>query len=727
MTAKRIFCICIAVLLFALAVLPAIVRADSENLSVGKSYTLVYDSPIEHAYPAYTYESEGKLTDGAFAKNMSFSDSAFLELYRGTAVSVTIDLEKVCGVSLVDLRTFQNKAAGIYCARYVKVAVSENGTDFATVGLLEDSKTVTDDAKKIVTHSVHLDKTYLARYVRVTFSCDVYVYTDEITVYGTENTGEAVSATFVESQTERGYSGEIDGIGNIVLMYTVGNYTKETLRPYLAYIDASDGVADTMFDSMLFLPSPVSNYDFSKPEAWNKYISAMFGAEDFTNLTALDSLVGELRHELSMADEYRYPVFLAIPYLKIGNSNFNGVRPDSLENRTKIISSYVDQMVDLFASSDFSNLELKGFYWFHESISYSASEYEEDLMINFNNYVHEKGFKSIWIPYYCSPGFERAVDLGFDSATLQSGYAFARSGETLNLLGDVLPEVVDDSAMQARKYGLGMEFELDINVANAYERFYKYLHSGYSTGCMSGHMMMLYQGVDALYKCANSADGTDHRKIYDLLYLYNKEQFTSQAPTVAEDQIIVSDLNKRTSGTLSITDGDSLKSELDIVDLVATEGLTYVLEGDGFYILNTNDTAPGLYHLTFKVTDGYNLSEQVNVKVFIADFSAPTAVLTLQKEIRLYSNMTQHEEVAVLPADTVVNQYKVENGWFYFTANIGGEEVRGFAEYSDSETVENSDSADASASSIIVWSIFGAVVLGVAVAVIILLIKKTKK
>ncbi len=718
MNSKRIICICIAVLLFALAVIPVVVRAESTNLSLGKTYTLVYDSPIEHAYPSYAYKAESKLTDGKFASTTTYTDPAFVELYRGTAVTVTIDLGATCGVSSVEIRTMQSKEAGVYCARYLEVAVSEDGEGFATVGRLEDKKTVTESTRKMVTHKLELDNTYAARYVSVTFSCDVFVYIDEVSVFGSESASGAVVADVDAPREDRGYAGQIDGIGNIVLMYTGGNFTEETLLPYFAYVDTDGNVADTMFDSMLFLPSP-GGFDFSKPAGWDKYIDAMFGASAQTNLTALNKLVGDLSDDLELGDDYRYPVFLAMPYLEVGGASFGGITPNNLDKRTTIISSYIDQMIEKFNESDFSNLELKGFYWFHELISYSTSDYEEDLMINFNEYVHGKGLKSIWIPYYCAPGFERAADLGFDAATLQSGYAFAKNG--------ILAESVEDSAMQAKKFGLGMEFELDINVADAYERIYKYIHTGYATGCMDGGMMMLYQTVDHIYQCANATASSDQRKIYELFYLYNKGNFTSYAPIIEPDQIIVSDLNSRTSGTLAITDEDSLKNKLDLVDLVASEGLTYVLEGDGFYLFNTKDSAPGLYTLTFKVSDGYNLSEEATVKVFLADFDAPTAVSTLDADLVLYDRMVETNETATLSAGTVINQYDVEDGWAYIIATVDGKKVDGFAKYASPEQVDSLPPDDSPASSPIIWIVVGIAALAVVAVVVIILFAKKQK
>ena len=119
---------------FLLSALAIAGVAASTNLAAGKSYTVEYDSKIDNAYPNRAYKQERALTDGKLASRASYSDTAFLKLYRGTSVSVTIDLGEACAVSSVELRTLQLKSAGIQCARYVHVAVSTDGETIGTVG-----------------------------------------------------------------------------------------------------------------------------------------------------------------------------------------------------------------------------------------------------------------------------------------------------------------------------------------------------------------------------------------------------------------------------------------------------------------------------------------------------------------------------------------------------------------------------------------------------------------
>lgn len=707
--------------------------AAETNLSAGKSYTVEYDSKIDNAYPARSYQQEKALTDGKLASRASYSDPAFLKLYRGTTAYVTIDLGEECSVSSVELRTLQMKSAGIQCARYVHVAVSTDGENFGTVGSLYDDKSVTSSSSSVVTHKVKLDDSYAARYVRVSFSCDVYIYCDELSVFGTKGISGAKTALSDEPKQDLGFAGGIDGIENIVLMYTVANYTPQKLKPYFAYVDQKGNASDIMFESMLFLPSGASGYDYTTKTGWDAYTDNLFGADKNINLSALNSLVGEMREELGLGEDYRYPVFLSVPYLEVSSKSIDGIIPNSLENRLTFLQKYVDTLLSRFQSAGFDNLEFKGVYWHHEMVNYTSSTHEPDLIKRYNEYVHSKGLKSIWIPYYCSPGFETAVELGFDVATLQSGYAFPRSGDALKEIGDVLPGAVDDSAAQAKKYGLGMEFELSIGATDPFNRFYKYLHTGYSSGCMNDGMMMLYQATEEIYTCANSPKGSEFRTIYDLLYLYAHDKFTSEAPKVElEDKFFVVKTDSRLSNFVDIVDPDSARSAWKIVDQEASEGLNYVLEGEGFFLVNTKGTPPGEYYISFAVSDGYNTSEKATLQILVIDKELPEAELTLASDLTLYAKLDQNSSSQTIPAATQIEYIDLGDGWYYVTAKVDGEDVKAFAYQLISAPNDESLPPDSQPAPVddsgfpVVIAVIAIVVVAVA-AVTVLLILKNKK
>ena len=684
---KRIFSAMLAGLLLALPVAGFSAGAAGETvLSVGKSYTLKYDSEIDGAYPAKAYEPESSLTDGVFAAKAAASDPAYLRLYRGTAVIVTIDLEAVCAVSSVEVSSLQS-GGGVVCPRYVHVAVSEDGESFGTVGTLEDPNSVTNNQARSIKHKVELDQTYRARYVRVTFSSDVHTYIDEISVYGSTDASGAAAAKADAPVEDRGFGPKIDGIGNIVLMYTIGNYTEDQLLPYLLYLDTDGNIADTMFDAMLFLPSGGSSYDYTTAEGWESYLTDMIGAAGKINLTALNNLVGKHSEELGGK---KYPVFLSVPFLAPGSKTINGVAPDSLENRSQIIQAFIDHMIETFNASGFDNLELKGLYWHEELVQYTLSNYEEELIKQFNEYVHGKGLKTIWIPYFGAPGAERAVELGFDCATLQSGYAFGRDANVIAEIGEATPKAVEDSSAEARKYGLGMEFELDVGRTDFLDRYYKYVHTGYKTGCMDGHMMMLYQSVAGIYGCAKSPKGSNQRQVYDMTYQYIKGTFTSYQPVIAPKQYIVAATGSRSSGKLEVADPDTVRGTLKTAETNIPEGLPFVVEGDGFYVLNAGSAAAGSYEVSFSVTDGYNVSATETVKILLYDPEDAGIALNLSGEVTAYTRLDPSANTVTIPAGAATARW-LEDGWYHVTAEVNGKKVSGFAE---AKALGLSDSGD---------------------------------
>lgn len=698
-----------------MSVVSVIQISASDIISINKPYTVSFESPTQNAYPKLTYKEEHKLTDGQLASDASYNDSAFTSLYRGNYSYIVIDLEKVYAIDKIEVRSLQNKKAGILCPREISVSLSEDGEHFGTVASLYDSESITKENTSIVTHSVSITDKYKGRYVKVMLSSDVFLYVDEIYVYGNENTQGCISAEPDIVPADKGFAKSVDGLNNICLLYTCGSYSEQVLLPYFAYLDKEKNVVDTMFDSMIFLPSGSSGFDFSQPSGWDAYIKELFGINNKTNLTALDILVKNQRENLGLPSSYKYPVFISIPYIDSGSYEFDGLLPINCDNKIEIIKNYIDIIKNDF-SANFNNLELKGFYWHEEIISYSWSNYEEDLIKKFNEYVHKIGLKSLWIPYYCATGYTKATELGFDAAALQSGYAFDHSSSQT---GDSLPGVLDDCAAMAHKYGLGMEFELDTGVANFYKRFYKYVTSACSSGCMEDSMMMMYQGVNYIYTCANSSKDSDLRKVYDVLYQYIHNTFTSIAPVIEEGQLIIAEVNSRVSGTIIINDPDSKKTELKNVSVSAAEGLSAIFEGSGFYLVNTANTLPGCYNVSLQVSDGYNTSNTADICVIVVDSNNPFPEKTFQNELTVYSDLSMKNEIGILSPGTVFNYYCISDDVYYVSYLNNSENVRGIVK-ADIFAEETNNTGW------IIYLIIALVAIAVIIVVIVIIIKKNQ-
>lgn len=610
----------ILTLLMLVPMLVSSVSADDGIISEGKSYTLEYAVPIENAYPKKAYKKEKALTDGVKAATDSMSDKAWLELYRGTSVAVTIDLEEVMAVNKVTVSQFQNKTAGIKCSRYVKVFVSEDGETFGFAGEVNDGRLATYTAAKRVSFTVDLKEDYKARYVRVEFSSDVFTFVDEVSVYGNSDADSAITAEpYVEE--EKGLSGDIDGIKSVCLMYIASNYTADTIKPYFAYIDNTGTVKDTMFDSLLFLgmnsPYIYDGRQTMSIDGMIKFVEDTLSPT--TNVGALNTVVGELKDDLGLDADYKYPIFLTVPTIGYSNEEFDPkgdgkLRYNNLENRSAIVKWYIDYLEAEFEKSGFENLYVKGLYWFEEGINHSNSTHENELVKYFNDYAHDKGYKTMWIPYYSSEGIEESKELGFDSVTMQSGYAFDNSSSEV---GAAKEAVCKDAAAAAKKYGLnGTEFEVDMYVKDYAKRLAKYVSAAYGAGIMENGMITMYQSGDHLYQSSIGQGGAG-RNIYELTYKYISGQYAESAPSIKEGITITLPVDDYANARLEVVDEDTKKSDLRIAELEKPEGIYFSASGNGFVEVQTYNCQPGTYVARLSVTDGSNVSNTVEVTVIV--------------------------------------------------------------------------------------------------------------
>ncbi len=609
-------------LLMLVPLFAAGVSAADEVVSEGKKYTLEYSTPIDNTYPKRAYKEESKLTDGKSATSDSLNDPAWLVLYRGTAVSVTIDLEEVMAVNKVELGEFQYKSAGVVCSRYIKMYVSEDGENFGLAGEMSDGKFATHAAQKRVKLVLDLkDEYYKARYVRVEFSSDVFTYVDEISVYGNSDTSSAKTAeTYVAE--EKDLSGDIDGIKSVCLMYIASNYSEAVIKPYFAYVDSLGTVKDTMFDSLLFLGmnGPYkTGRDTMSMEGMKQFVDDCLGVSNNVNAAALNKVVGDLKDDLKLGDDYKYPIFLTVPTIPYSNELFGEidgekVRYDTLHGRSQIVKWCVDYITTAFEQAGLDNLSLKGIYWFAESIDYSDSTHEEDLVKYFNDYCHEQGYKTMWIPFYSSSGVEVSKSLGFDSVTMQTGYAFDNASDEVGTPKDASCK---DAADTAKKYGLnGTEFEVDMGSKNYETRLQKYISAAYGAGVMENGMITMYQVGDNLYR-SSVGSGASGRKIYDLTYQFISGQYKESAPVIKEGATVTLTTNDYVTGRLEVTDEDTNKSNLKVAFLEKPEGIFFSAGGNGFFEVQTYNSKPGTYTARLSVTDGANESNIVEITIIV--------------------------------------------------------------------------------------------------------------
>ena len=648
---KRKVCFVLMLILLASPILPLGASSSSDiNLARGKTYTIEYESPIENGFPKLVHNDEhNKLTDGRKA-SASTSDENWLKLYRGTSIILTVDLGAICSVNRISLGQLHAYGPAIFASRYVYAAVSEDGESYATVGEKTDKQTVTQNTTTKLTHNFELGKYYKARYVRIILSSDVWTMIDELEVFGSTDAGLGESAQPDEpKEYTDSVPTDVEGLRNILVMYSgqyysvvaasTGMNTYSQLLPYFTYIDKSHEPIDTLFDGMLFLPlhpagdaEPMADHTFHKKTGWEIYLNSTLGVEDDANIAALDKLVGDYKENLGLGADYKYPIYISVPYIEISNSEVFGtingemLTPSDFDSRIKIVKWFVDLVLSSFDAAGFENIKLNGLYWHHELVPYNKSNYEDELIKAFNAYVKSKGgYSTIWIPYYQAPGFETWRELGFDAAVLQSGYAFIRQGA--DQTGEKLPGVVDDSLALAKKYGLGMEIEtsgyLSSGDEEGFYRYQKYLNSAYRNGLMDNGLMMYYQdgGPGAFFRCAYS-NNARAREGYDLTYSFIKKAYTSFAPVIQENQFLIVKKGTSVSGNLVITDEDTAVGALKSVERVTCENVVLSVDGS-FMIINAKGDFLGIETFVHQVTDGFNESNIVTVTIYVVEDRIP--------------------------------------------------------------------------------------------------------
>ena len=384
-----------------------------------------------------------------------------------------------------------------------------------------------------------------ARYVKVVFSMHSRAWSmiDEVTITGADGLlaeAQPVQPVPYALQQPGVATG---GIQNLGLLYNghygdgTGTWTKERVIPNISYVNQQGEPVDWLFDGVLYLGLTSENgrgfgatdaAGKARKEEWDWYLNKTFAIGG--DMSALNEATIEAGVKLGQPDR-KTKVVLMIPEPGEYQSDFgslNGENLDfnvgtvgsaaSLNNREKAIRWWVDEVQARWAAANYSNLELVGMYWLEEQISTHATGPE--MVKRTSDIVHAAGLKMFWIPHFLAYKAFMWKDVGIDAISLQPNYFF----EQLD------PSRLEDTADMAKRYGMSLELEFDdrmINDAVFRERFIEYLNSGVDTGLMHQGYKAYYQGNNAVYNAANSADPAT-RVLYDWLYQFAKGIYQKQ-------------------------------------------------------------------------------------------------------------------------------------------------------------------------------------------------------
>ena len=545
--------------------------AQERNLIAGLPQQIEQFAPFSAEVATTFYNSKEDaaiLTDGKFAGQAAYSDPAYFRFTGGLGRTILYDLGRESAVSSFAGSFLYELSTAVGLPRRLLIKASQNGVDWQTIHVTEAFKTSETAARVEVAEA--FAQTYRARYIKFVFPVNTHVYCDELAVYGTKRIPDDAADIVADAVEVAVYPDkyitpdDFLGVNNMLLSYnhdpasaSGGKTTAEEYMPFVGYYDRGGKLADTFFDSFLFLPCGAyvneENGDFT---AWNAYVDNVF-AED-ANVNALSEAAERVSEGLGR--DVRVSVFFSILYTWPDKTSFGDVDGDGViedfskaEDRKKAIKWIIDEQLARFEAGGYDNLDLLGFYWYEEQVTYT-DPHELELIRYASDYVHSLGYKLMWIPWYCAPGYTDWKELGFDMACMQPNYAFS---------GQATVERLYDNAETTRRLGMCVEIEIGQYDAQAdILRYKEYLAVGAETGYMDAVKCYYQAGMPgAFYAAWKSADPFVN-SVYHDTYLFAKGKYDSSEAAggaIADP----SDLELDTTSGRGVTGSLNVETESD--------------------------------------------------------------------------------------------------------------------------------------------------------------------
>lgn len=516
----------------------------SYKISLSKAVEITSFVPNANSYGSVEKVNKQSLTNGKKA-SADYTDAEWNRFYRALGREIVIDLGSVYAVEWVEAGFLHNKANDIYCPENVRVLMSENGEDYFPVTVVDAPYPASFGMAARARYSARFDVPYRARFVKLVFSVEVWVYCDDISVYGVECNGNeigllgnALCDISNNRLADRGTLGvcDIPQIPFGALGERKFRMKREGFLPYLAYIDREGRIADTMFDSVALVPGRSSPFggSFSREggatnlEGWKFLLDELF-AEDI-NLCALDEAVADVKKVLDMPADYKYKVYIAAPVPKISFDPFGDINGDGIEDKLitteDLVGAYlwfVDETKRRFELLGLKNIVIDGWLWNGKALSREYNDNEPEFVSACVTALHERGYKCVFAPFFQAGFAEKASETGFDLTAMADDVNFN------SLLSQNVEGTVGDLSALCRKYGFGMEIELHDALtspetsADFAESLDTELRSAAKNGMMTDtvHLYKLTSVPGAVFRSAISTDDSI-REIYDMLYRFIK-------------------------------------------------------------------------------------------------------------------------------------------------------------------------------------------------------------
>ncbi len=339
-----------------------------------------------------------------------------------------------------------------------------------------------------------------------------------------EQTEELKDPTFFQNWPEllnpNGFN--INSVQNAIKFSCIDSrISASTFLPSVAYLE-NDVARDVMFNGFAFIGNNSFIDGCKTQKDWLNFIYTYEFREGF-NVDALDNAVGQVKTALEMPD-YKAGVFLCLsaPIKSVTNwGEINGKTlnfSESEEDRITALKWFVDEQIKVFNERKYQNIELCGFYYFHESLDKDALNYLPAI----TDYIRSLKYITVWSPYYMAKGYDKWKDFGFDRAAMQANY-FAGAESLPNAGGK---ERVTNNAAITSARGMGFEMEVcGLNPQNIVG-IKEYYRVGVTTGFMNRWHTWWFmgdlKGVKNLYKSTDPYVQSAYKEMY--LFLNNRLQ-----------------------------------------------------------------------------------------------------------------------------------------------------------------------------------------------------------
>ena len=594
-----------------------------QNLILGRTQQVA--ASYYASLPARQHESKADspvLTDGIRPTDTYCYNGKYFFARGGDAIDIFYDLEKLSSVDRFTIGMLEQGEWGIAGPKYADVFLSENGSDWYKVASYDrGDEPVSSQVKKVLL-DFKLDKAYAARFVRFRIESSA-MFIEELEAFGTKEVKKSTkrladsefesSIYYTNAETEQFATTENTPIKaeDIVIIYGNKNSEqKNMLLPFVAYLDDEGNIKDTFMDGFLYcnsgeLPSGSLPHLENYKQDWEHVYDITFNGA--AGLDKLEETVQQVKDALDKPD-YKVQVYFTFLTIKDTVKNFgdvdgDGVTEDLLtaEGRKKVIDWYIDLNTNEFNSRGYKNLEIGGFYWINEAVTWGADD--SAIIKEVAGYVHEKDSYFLWIPYYKANRFYLGNELDFDIVCMQPNVVFTSDAPLWRF--DSTAEMV-----KARKMCVEIEHTYqalsDPNFARSYML---YLYYGAVTGYMDA-IHIYYDDTDNFAQMGYS-DNPLCRMQYDATYEFIKG--TLDVTPDKRDALKFS-ASKDTALRGSVKEGDAL----EIFTLASPAAHGYVsFNTDGSFIYYPEKGYTGSDSFTYTYNNYLGESEKCVVEITV--------------------------------------------------------------------------------------------------------------